>query len=259
MMRTMQETVLNITLSGVMSVCVCVCTYNIHEYLKLVLCEHIHPPVYIRPVFLCHNDHIWLTWQQTGHVVPPCLMTSLQAPSQAPKKIKDIIFILPLSQTYWSRIQIADANRRWACLKSEEETWKSRRRRRERATDTEIVTSELLPRPLPPHSLMKWSVCALISICGDFGINHRHTDARSILYKVTWRCFTFRMHLWDWQRLAVCSRFMETYKKIQQYDNVFLHTHTVRERTGFQLDNAFGWMLKSTCKHPQNDRLMLIR
>lgn len=30
----------------------------------------------------------WLTWQQTGNVMPPVLMTSLQAPSQSPPNKK---------------------------------------------------------------------------------------------------------------------------------------------------------------------------
>lgn len=157
---------------------------------------------------------------------------------------KPIIFILPLSflsfsQTYWSRIQITDANRRWAWLKSEEGTWKRRRRRREkrngeretdRQTDAGIVTSEPSPRPLSSLSLMKWSVFALISIPGDFGINHRC----KIKFVQGYMKMFYILHVCVWLTETCCVqqayRDMQENRTVWKVISVHARTHTWRKR-----------------------------
>lgn len=77
--------------------------------------------------------------------------------------------LLSFSQTYWSRIQITDSNRRWAWLKSGEGTWKMRRRRwekrngeRERETDRNSHIWTIATPTIFPQSNEMECVCSNI-------------------------------------------------------------------------------------------------
>lgn len=63
----------------------------------------------------------------TDDVAPLVLVTSLQAPSQSPKKHLSPLS-LSFSQTYRSRTQITDVNTRRAEVKGGERRWKKNKR-----------------------------------------------------------------------------------------------------------------------------------
>lgn len=110
----------------------------------------------------------WLTWQQTGNVVPPVLMTSPQAPSQTLKKRLYHLFLFLWDISIWNtnhRGSEGDTGEKgdkglWEKKWSRREEWNAGEKEGERQIASLI--SKLSPHPLSVHSF--WNDCVLFSL-----------------------------------------------------------------------------------------------
>ena len=171
------------------------CTHLAHTRLISPLHPFIpsfHPSI---PLFM--SNLFWLTWQQTmSRLLFWWHHYRRQAnPQKTYHLLSSLSLSLPLSlsQTYWSRIQITDAKRRWAGVKGRERRWKRKGEEKRRGKQRERERERERERKRNSHSYI-WTAAtpttshqsdemecmfALISILGDFGINHRHTHMQN--------------------------------------------------------------------------------